>query len=58
MKSKTAILIQSFSVCRSEFEYVFPPGAIFRVLERAGSFFVMKEVTSKELRARRAELPC
>ena len=57
IKSETAIDIQRFSVHRGEFEFVFPPGAIFRVLKRDGLLFTIEEVIPQRLRAKRAKLP-
>jgi hypothetical protein len=58
IQAKTAIIIRNLSLYPNEFEAVFLPGTVFRVLERDDQHFLMEEIVLQELNARRAQLPC
>jgi hypothetical protein len=58
IKARTAIVIQSFAINYEEYEAVFLPGTIFRVVERDGPYLVMEEILLQKLSNRRAELTC
>ncbi|CAF1292510.1 unnamed protein product [Adineta ricciae] len=58
IKALTAIKVEDFAVHSNEYEAVFSPGAIFRVLEREDPYFEIEEVLPQNLQERLANLPC
>jgi hypothetical protein len=58
IQAKTAILIRSLSLYPNEYEAVFLPGTVFRVLEHDDQLTIMEEIVLQKLNARRAQLAC